>query len=601
MRPHDDRPEKAEPSVCWYAPLQLLRTGRQVAIATIFGRNADARIIEALESGPPQAPVEGAGQGVGGHPLVHDYAGEAAPFWIDYVADTGDGWDATATVAYHMASDRLALRARGQPGAAETERGNLLVFGGDQVYPAASFEAYERRLILPFGTAFPALGETDEVKPGDPVTSGRLRARPDVFAIPDNHDWYDTLVSFTRLFCSKAGFAGWRAPQRRSYFALKLPRNWWLIGTDLQLGSDIDGPQDAFFAAVADGMAPEDRIILCHAEPHWIHESIYPDAYAYRNVRRLEEWFGARIKVFLAGDYHFYTRHEGPGGVQKVVAGGGGAFLHLTFGPDDRRLWGDPAGAPSGPRAGEAGAFVRRSAFPSRSQSVRLALAGPFLFHWRNPSFGAATAIAYVVAGEALTSPYTRSGSPAELWGEVLRRLFTDPFSLFLVVAVVLGVVLFTDTHRHAYRWGAGTAHALAHLTAAALTAWTAARWTQVWPGEAVLWHLPAAAALTALGGFIVGPLILSLYLTVSLLVFRRHRDEASSALRCPHFKNFLRLRIDPDGGLTLFPVGIRHVARRWHRAHGPVPGSRATLVPVGGSPPFLIEEPIRISPVEEA
>jgi hypothetical protein len=42
------RPAKAKTSVCWFAPLQLLRTAQQVAIATVFGQNADARVIEAL-------------------------------------------------------------------------------------------------------------------------------------------------------------------------------------------------------------------------------------------------------------------------------------------------------------------------------------------------------------------------------------------------------------------------------------------------------------------------------------------------------------------------------------------------------------------------
>ena len=42
------RPAKAKMSVCWFAPMQLLRTAQQVAIATVFGQNADARVIEAL-------------------------------------------------------------------------------------------------------------------------------------------------------------------------------------------------------------------------------------------------------------------------------------------------------------------------------------------------------------------------------------------------------------------------------------------------------------------------------------------------------------------------------------------------------------------------
>src|SRR5262249_57844977 len=135
----------------------------------------------------------------------------------------------------------------------------------------------------------------------------------DVFAIPGNHDWYDSLVSFTRLFGSKAKFAGCRAPQSRSYFALKLPHHWWLLGTDVQLGSDIDGPQVEYFQRVAQEMGPDDRIILCNAEPDWIYATAYwkYDAdYNEGNLAFLEkEVLKGKVAVFLAGDLHHYERH----------------------------------------------------------------------------------------------------------------------------------------------------------------------------------------------------------------------------------------------------------------------------------------------------
>ncbi|HEY6179460.1 MAG TPA: hypothetical protein VIX73_33625, partial [Kofleriaceae bacterium] len=70
-------------------------------------------------------------------------------------------------------------------------------FGGDLVYPVASREEYEQRLVMPYEHALP-----------------HTRApHPDVFAIPGNHDWYDSLISFTRRFCSERWFAGWRTRQ----------------------------------------------------------------------------------------------------------------------------------------------------------------------------------------------------------------------------------------------------------------------------------------------------------------------------------------------------------------------------------------------------
>jgi hypothetical protein len=205
-----------------------------------------------------------------------------------------------------------------------------------------------------------------------------------------------------------------------------------------------------------------------------------------------------------------------------------------------------------------------------------------------------ATALAYLVIGVALVSPVLRPQDPMGLWEEIVTHLFTDPFSLLLVASTVLGIVLFTDTSSRIYRWSAGSAHALSHIIAAAGiahgSAWLAGAWLQD-----SLWRFPSVSLATALGGYMVGPLIVSLYLTASLLVFGRHRDEASSALRCPDYKNFLRFRIGPDGDLTIFPVAIDRVARRWHRPTRASEAGSPTLEPAGGTDPRLIEGPITI------
>jgi hypothetical protein len=93
----------------------------------------------------------------------------------------------------------------------------------------------------------------------------------------------------------------------------------------------------------------------------------------------------------------------------------------------------------------------------------------------------------------------------------------------------------------------------------------------------------------------LVGPLITSVYLTASLLLFGRHREEASSALRCPDFKNFLRFRIEAAGDLTIYPVGIDRVARRWQRPKGKSSAGPLRVEPVGGTAPHLIEEPLHV------
>ncbi len=46
-----------------------------------------------------------------------------------------------------------------------------------------------------------------------------------------------------------------------------------------------------------------------------------------------------RVAVFIAGDRHYYRRHEDTKtGKQKITAGGGGAFLHPTHNENVTRI-----------------------------------------------------------------------------------------------------------------------------------------------------------------------------------------------------------------------------------------------------------------------
>ena len=159
--------------------------------------------------------------------LGMDYSVAPGDLWIDYLSDTGDGWEATYTMAWLLAQESLDFE--GQP----LPRGRILLLGGDQVYPTAEPIAYEDRFIGPFAAALPKSDAVD---------------KPDLYAIPGNHDWYDGLGSFLRVFCAREGRIGdWRTRQRRSYFALKLPNDWWIWGIDIQLDTYIDDVQLDYF------------------------------------------------------------------------------------------------------------------------------------------------------------------------------------------------------------------------------------------------------------------------------------------------------------------------------------------------------------------
>jgi hypothetical protein len=64
-------------------------------------------------------------------------------------------------------------------------------------------------------------------------------------------DWFDGLHTFMRNICYKSWLGGWFMPQKKSYFALKLPKGWWVFGLDLALLGDIDVYQFEFFSKLA--------------------------------------------------------------------------------------------------------------------------------------------------------------------------------------------------------------------------------------------------------------------------------------------------------------------------------------------------------------
>src|SRR5688572_10272784 len=74
-----------EAMVNWLGPLQLMRTGLQTAVATTMGAFVDPReVLAMLNPRDSNPPIQVAADG---------------DVWIDYLADTGDGWDSTYSMA----------------------------------------------------------------------------------------------------------------------------------------------------------------------------------------------------------------------------------------------------------------------------------------------------------------------------------------------------------------------------------------------------------------------------------------------------------------------------------------------------------------------
>ncbi len=107
------------------------------------------------------------------------------PLWIDFVADTGDDRDVSAGVG------RMLFRDYAVPDGAGTRllpRGDILLTGGDTAYPVATAEEIHERVIAPWNETLRDLGST----------AGRSRRV--LLGIPGNHDWYDGLDGFARMF-----------------------------------------------------------------------------------------------------------------------------------------------------------------------------------------------------------------------------------------------------------------------------------------------------------------------------------------------------------------------------------------------------------------
>lgn len=523
--------------VGWYDPPQLLRTALDVAAATIIGSQADPRLLEALVT---DANV----------PEPHDYTRDASgqpveELWVDFVADSGDGWNPTYAIARAVAAERLRV-VTPDAKTLELPRARVLVVGGDLVYPTPTRERYKTRFILPYRTALP---HTDP-------------PHPDFFAVPGNHDWYDGLVAFTRDFCQGRWVGGWRTQQRRSYFALQLPHGWWLLGADMQLDADMDEPQVAFFRSVAAKMRPRDQVILCNHYPHWTYAATYAkysETLTEKNLTFLNaKVLGGRVRVFIAGHLHYYCRHAAPSGVQKITAGGGGAFLHPTHAPDLSRLADD---------------FTLQASYPPPAVTRRLCF-GNLAFLWRNRWFGLITGLLYALVSCSVHVDISRRPATAVLPAlrDVTRAVLNQPGAAFLLLVLFGGIWLFTDTHVRWYRFVMGTVHGIVHVLAAFVLAWTVCRvliadWG--WRFGSIPFSLGGAACMVA-GGWIAGSIIMGLYLLVSLNVFGRHSNEAFSSLRIEDWKSFLRLEIGRDGTLSIRALGIRDVPRNGDKDAAP-------------------------------
>ena len=322
--------------VNWYDPRQLSATALKALVSGTFASYADNRELQAALD-PEKKPFDCSTDDTG--------KGKLNELWIDFVSDTGDGFNSTYTVADLVAQSLKVKLNPDYAGDSNTEikiwdipAGQLLLLGGDQVYPTPSMEEYETRFKIPFSAASRKHHKEDK----NPRK---------MFVIPGNHDWYDGLGNFKKIFCQQRRIGNWQTEQKRSYYAIRLPHNYWLWAIDVQLNSDIDQPQKDYFQVIArDHMLNGDKIILCTSEPAWVYKVIHRNDASYKRLKFFEQLFitddkydmksGKKFELVatLTGDLHHYSRYEehkkSSDGTEYInhliTAGGGGAFLHPT-------------------------------------------------------------------------------------------------------------------------------------------------------------------------------------------------------------------------------------------------------------------------------
>jgi hypothetical protein len=617
-------PPHARRAVAWYSPQVLLESARQLISSIDFLRNADRRDLypDAL------AVVD----------LSHcAQAGQS--FGFDFVSDTGDSGNATYTVASGIL--RSTLQAQDTRGnAVSLPEGQLLILGGDLAYPGASVHAYQYRFSELFEAA------------RDPASrfAGGDAQRKVIAAIAQNHDWFDSLSTFNRHFLRKYSVLGFKLDeqtrQQHSYFAIKLPHRWWVLGFDFALSHDLDGQQlDIFRNQIAPQLQSGDKLILVYPEPFWVRplgdgaNAGYPKRY-----QRLEDAFEqrqARICMRIAGDLHHYVRQSVPALTegqrdQLITCGTGGAFAHPTHAHKviapraiDRSADTEALGAyrQGRVRVGRVpaaqGTSRHEASFPSTQQSRALARGNLLAFFRRghvsgpdlltrtlqtlnsNLGFAVLLGLLYWFNAYVNALPFSASFRPdgfapmceltfwqaAPKW---LHAMVFSPFG-FLMNVFMIGICMLLGREEKTLGAITGFLHGVVHGVLVLMGYWLMSHWaTNAAHGQwfslancaaapQSTWLAFSIGLLMVLWGTVVGALVFGLYLWI-MAAWGWMPNNAYGSLAVQDYKGFMRFTLDAQGKLTARFVGVERVPRHWVRHSDP--HHRPLWTPAAGQEP---------------
>lgn len=455
--------------------------------------------------------------------------------WIDYIADTGDDVSVSRAVAALVFAP-YELPDPGAPGSyLVAPRGDVLLFGGDTAYPVATADEIRERVVVPFNQV---LEQRDD---------GRPRV---LLGIPGNHDWYDGLDGFARMFRRRMGddrptryaqttsrktmlshYAAWAvefvrggqvdkpktldligyAPvQGASYFALPVAPGVVMLAVDRQLKSLDYRQQQHFLQFLNQHLAVAPWIVLPDPQCHFGE----PSPTGVKMLEALGLNLKGRSHLVLSGDIHHYRReHEER--TLHITAGGGGAFMH-------------PAPIARG-RGREA--VVE---FPNAADSRALLLQVPIKVALGRSGFIPHLAFLGVFAPVL--------GLGAGLLKEH-DLLFVAPLTIAVVVTGVYA--LLGGLHRG--NRGAGPLALGAGILTAALPVVAAFALDRALGAIGSAPNVYLTVVATLLAAAFGGALIFGLYLAL-LTRFGFENTQAFTALDHPGYKHFVRLRVRADG-----------------------------------------------------
>ena len=540
----EEHPAPRTRMVRWLDIPEMVRTGRSKRPADASLTKMDEQKREREAKGEPAAVEE---------PVFAEQAVEGEEFWFDYVADMGDGFDGTAPVAWLIGRNHLEV-PDDQFGEFPTPpysmpHAKLLVFGGDQVYPFAKAGCYEAQTELPYTMAL----------------EGDVDNEPTLLAIPGNHDWLGGLEHFEAMFVRneefgrKEKFAGhWNTVQAHPWWHAKLPQGWWLWGIDTGLENELVGDQAAYFAAAAQQLGRGDRVILCSPVPLWQLRQKYRDAYAtLRNtIDPLIADQEATMPLCLSGDSHYFAHYERldtQSGEDHITAGGGGAFLQPTHNLAERIPLED----------GNA-EFKLTNRWPQPADSRSLAPGVSNFFsrqYW--PLMVIAGLLQLAFAGLVALGPQDSGSDETMSWSSALSATLQSPFAMgFLVLLTLAGIPAIKGNSSESKLTSGTRVYGLLTGGAVSMTLILVEIIRQrIFDGD---WYGYALAAVAG-GALTIAAFFFMVTWTNSRI--KAADTLAFSPAHSTRFKHFLRFRIDRDGDLTCFAVGIDPVGEGWYDA----------------------------------